>query len=124
MDASDVHVRMSAEYLYDILTNATIDKIEPPMLILCNKCDKDSANSVKRVRGMLERELSNIKETRASLEVTGGESHMSKRDEPLALGLAHEDFLFDKHAPMDVSFAKGSAMSGDISAVRDFALGI
>ncbi|KAL5981556.1 hypothetical protein ACLOJK_015618, partial [Asimina triloba] len=46
-----------AEYLYDILTKASIVKKKIPVLIVCNKTDKVSAHSKEFIRKQLEKEL-------------------------------------------------------------------
>ncbi|KAF5207226.1 signal recognition particle receptor subunit beta-like [Thalictrum thalictroides] len=62
VDARDFlpNCRGAAEYLYYILTKASVVKKKIPMLILCNKTDKVTAHTKEFIRKLLEKEIDKL----------------------------------------------------------------
>ncbi|XP_028104878.1 signal recognition particle receptor subunit beta-like [Camellia sinensis] len=50
-----------SEYLYDILTRASVVRKKIPVLILCNKVDKVTAHTKEFIRKQLEKEMYELK---------------------------------------------------------------
>ncbi|XP_066383168.1 uncharacterized protein [Miscanthus floridulus] len=69
VDAQDFLSSMQAvaEYLYDILTKATVVKKKFPVLIFCNKTDKITAHSKEFIKKQLEKELNKLQESRTAI---------------------------------------------------------
>jgi len=115
------HVRDAAEFLYDILTDPMIDRIAPPILLMFNKNDGKVAKKgnveVDDLKKMLEKELTNLKETRAALESTGADS----AEAPLLLGMANEAFDFERDSPCEMhSGCVSVKLGGNPKLVTDF----
>lgn len=117
VDSVNVCVRNAAEYLAEILTDRTVDMLQPPILVACNKSRLKGAKSTGKIKELLEGELDQLKETRSSLESTSNEA-----GEPLMLGMAGKTFSFDVDSPCEVTFSACSAKKGGIhlEAVQDF----
>eukprot|EP01111_Echinosteliopsis_oligospora_P003382 TRINITY_DN1536_c0_g1_i2.p1 TRINITY_DN1536_c0_g1~~TRINITY_DN1536_c0_g1_i2.p1 ORF type:complete len:189 (+),score=28.02 TRINITY_DN1536_c0_g1_i2:77-643(+) len=57
VDAASFEVRPVAQYLYDVLTNKVVNAREIPIMIFCNKMDKENPLSVPQIQAELEKEL-------------------------------------------------------------------
>ncbi|KAK4399712.1 hypothetical protein Sango_1077300 [Sesamum angolense] len=61
------NVRAASEYLYDILTKASVVKKKIPLLLLCNKVDKVTAHTKDFIRKQLEKEIDKLRASRTAL---------------------------------------------------------
>jgi signal recognition particle receptor subunit beta len=117
VDSVHPSVRNAAEYLAEILTDRTVDALQPPILVACNKADVKGAKTPDEIQAMLEAELDQLKETRSSLESTADDG-----SEALMLGMAGKAFRFDVDSPCEVTFCACSAKRGGaaLRPVRNF----
>ncbi|WCJ43376.1 P-loop containing nucleoside triphosphate hydrolases superfamily protein [Euphorbia peplus] len=106
------NLRGVSEYLYDILTKATVVKRKVPVLICCNKTDKVTAHSKEFIRKQLEKEIDKLRTSR---------SRVSEADiaDDFTLGIPGEAFSFS-HCSNKVTVAESSGLNGDISEVEQF----
>ncbi|TDH68700.1 hypothetical protein CCR75_004592 [Bremia lactucae] len=119
VDASDVpSFRKAAEFLYDVFANKKINDQAPPIMIVCNKSEITTAASPQAVRDALEKELTQLKTTRSSLEIEGDEDEQDRLQVPV--GRDAVPFQFDVDAPCDISFIKCSVKDADIEEVVRF----
>ncbi|KAM9316105.1 signal recognition particle receptor subunit beta [Gastrophryne carolinensis] len=98
-------VKDVAEFLYQILTDETLLKNSPSILIACNKQDISMAKSAKLIQQQLEKELNTLRVTQSAapstLEGSGSQSTTQ-------LGKKGKDFEFSQ-LPMKVEFLECSA---------------
>ncbi|TRY89061.1 hypothetical protein DNTS_009789 [Danionella cerebrum] len=100
-------VRDVAEFLYSILTDSTIAKNAPTLIMACNKQDNSMAKSAKLIQQQLEKELNTLRLTRsAALSSQDGPSGGS-----VYLGKKGKDFEFSQLAA-HVEFVECSAHGG------------
>ncbi|CAI5971342.1 unnamed protein product [Closterium sp. NIES-65] len=59
VDALDftLNIRPNAEYLYELLSSAAVQRRRVPLLLACNKMEKVTAHSVEFIRKQLEKEI-------------------------------------------------------------------
>ncbi|XP_038982670.1 signal recognition particle receptor subunit beta-like [Phoenix dactylifera] len=114
VDALDFlpNCRAAAEYLYDILTKASIVKRKTPILILCNKVDKVTAHSKEFIKKQLEKEIDKLRTSRNAI------SSADIADE-YTLGVPGEAFSFSQ-CRNKVSVAEASGLTGEVSQVEQF----
>nr|CDS16679.1 signal recognition particle receptor beta [Echinococcus granulosus] len=105
----------TAEYLFDLMTNATLARSRAPFLILCNKNDLPDAKDAVSIEQMLETELTTLCRTKANA-LAGLDGHQELRV-PL-VKKSGEKFLFAECKHHCVTFATCSVTSTDISPVR------
>ncbi|KAG1935462.1 signal recognition particle receptor subunit beta [Pimephales promelas] len=111
-------VRDVAEFLYSILTDATVAKNTPALVVACNKQDISMAKSAKLIQQQLEKELNTLRLTRsAALSSQDGAVEGS-----VYLGKRGKDFEFSQ-LPGRVEFiecsARGSkAEDGDTAGIE------
>ncbi|KAJ3281474.1 hypothetical protein HK104_011454 [Borealophlyctis nickersoniae] len=114
------NVRDVAEYLYDVLVNPHVQKLEIPILVVCNKKDMLLALNEEKIRSLLEAEIDRLRTTRAAA-VESQDDDRNRADE--FLGYENETFKFE-HLPNPMSFVPCSLISEDngdgIHAVKDF----
>lgn len=106
------NVRAAAEYLYDILTKASVIKRKIPLLMVCNKSEKVTAHSKDFIRKQLEKEIEKLRASRTGLSDADITSEYT-------LGVPGQTFTFSQ-CQNRVTFAEASALTGDISQVEDF----
>ncbi|KAK6924836.1 Signal recognition particle receptor, beta subunit, partial [Dillenia turbinata] len=104
--------RAAAEYLYDILTKATVVKRKIPVLLLCNKTDKVTAHTKEFIRKQLEKEIDKLRATRTAISDADIANEYT-------LGVAGEAFAFAQ-CSNKVGVAESSALTGEISQVEQF----
>ncbi|GMH01271.1 hypothetical protein Nepgr_003110 [Nepenthes gracilis] len=104
--------RASAEYLYDILTNASVVKKKVPVLILCNKTEKVTAHSKDFIQKQLEKEIEKLRASRTVISDADMKSEY-------ALGIPGEPFAFSQSRNR-VCFAEASGLTGEVSQVEQF----
>ncbi|XP_066354297.1 uncharacterized protein [Miscanthus floridulus] len=114
VDAQDFlsSMQAAAEYLYDILTKATVVKKKVPVLIFCNKTDKVTAHSKEFIKKQLEKEINKLRESRNAI------SSADITDE-VQLGVPGEAFNFSQ-CQNKVVVAEGAGTTGNVSAVEQF----
>jgi len=114
VDAQDFlsSMQAAAEYLYDILTKATVVKKKVPVLIFCNKTDKVTAHSKEFIKKQLEKELNKLRESRNAV------SSADISDE-VQLGVPGEAFNFSQ-CQNKVAVAEGAGSTGNVLAVEQF----
>uniref|UniRef100_A0A7C8YP45 Signal recognition particle receptor subunit beta n=1 Tax=Opuntia streptacantha TaxID=393608 RepID=A0A7C8YP45_OPUST len=104
--------RAAAEYLYDILTKASVVKRKIPLLIVCNKCEKVTAHSKDFIRKQLEKEIEKLRASRTGISDADVTSEYT-------LGVAGQPFAFSQ-CQNKVTLAEASALTGDIAQVEEF----
>nr|XP_010918780.1 signal recognition particle receptor subunit beta isoform X1 [Elaeis guineensis] len=114
VDALDFlpNCRAAAEYLYDILTKASIVKRKVAILILCNKTDKVTAHSKEFIRKQLEKEIDKLRTSRNALSTADIANEYT-------LGVPGEAFSFS-HCRNKVTIADASGLTGEVSQVEQF----
>ncbi|XP_077344784.1 signal recognition particle receptor subunit beta [Lithobates pipiens] len=98
-------VKDVAEFLYHILTDVTLQKNVPPILIACNKQDISMAKSAKLIQQQLEKELNTLRITQSAAPSTLESSSSPSNTQ---LGKKGKDFDFSQ-VPMKVEFLECSA---------------
>ncbi|KAF1782229.1 P-loop containing nucleoside triphosphate hydrolase [Phytophthora cactorum] len=122
VDASDVpSFRQAAEFLYDIFANKKVNDQTPPIMVVCNKSEASGAASPQAVRDALEKELTQLKTTRSSLETEGDDDEQDLSQVPV--GRDGASFEFDVDSPCEISFVKCSVKDADIHDVLTGVLG-
>ncbi|XP_047957760.1 signal recognition particle receptor subunit beta-like isoform X2 [Salvia hispanica] len=106
------HLRVASEYLYDILTNASVVKGKTPLLLLCNKMDKITAHSTDFIRRQLEKEINKLRASRTALSSADTSNEYT-------LGVVGEAFAFSQ-CQNKVTTAEASALTGDIYHLEQF----
>lgn len=104
--------RQVAEYLYDILTKASVVKMKIPILILCNKTEKVSAHSKDFIRKQLEKEIDKLRTSRNAIS----EADVTNE---YTLGIPGQAFAFTQ-CINKVTVAEASALTGEISEAEQF----
>ncbi|XP_010904569.1 uncharacterized protein [Elaeis guineensis] len=104
--------RAAAEYLYDILTKASIVKRKMPILIVCNKTDKVTAHSKEFIRKQLEKEIDKLRTSRNVISSADIANEYT-------LGVPGEAFTFSQ-CRNKVTIAEASGLTGEVSQVKQF----
>uniref|UniRef100_A0A0D9X9Y6 Signal recognition particle receptor subunit beta n=1 Tax=Leersia perrieri TaxID=77586 RepID=A0A0D9X9Y6_9ORYZ len=112
VDAQDFLSTMqsAAEYLYDILTKATVVKKRIPVLLFCNKTDKVTAHSKEFIKKQLEKEINKLRESRNAI------SSADITDE-VKLGNPGEAFNFSQ-CQNKVTVAEGAGLTVDRASFK------
>jgi signal recognition particle receptor subunit beta len=90
----------------------------PPIMVVCNKSEVSGAASPQAVRDALEKELTQLKTTRSSLETEGDDDEQDLSQIPV--GRDGAPFQFDVDSPCEISFVKCSVRDADIHDVVRF----
>lgn len=114
VDALDFlpNCRSAAEYLYEILTKASVVRKKIPVLILCNKTDKVTAHTKEFIRKQLEKEIDKLRTSRTAIS----EADIANE---YTLGVAGETFSFSQ-CQNKVTVAESSGLTGEISQLEQF----
>ncbi|KAL6202738.1 hypothetical protein ACLB2K_026443 [Fragaria x ananassa] len=104
--------RSASEYLYDILTKATVVKKKIPVLILCNKTDKVTAHSKEFIRKQLEKELDKLRASRSAISTADIANDFT-------LGVIGEPFSFHQ-CQNEVKVAEGAGIDDNLIEVEQF----
>uniref|UniRef100_A0A5B7C6T5 Signal recognition particle receptor subunit beta n=1 Tax=Davidia involucrata TaxID=16924 RepID=A0A5B7C6T5_DAVIN len=104
--------RAASEYLYDILTRASVVKKKIPVLILCNKVDKVTAHTKEFIRKQLEKEIDKFRASRTAISAADVANEYT-------LGVPGEAFAFSQ-CHNKVTVAEASGLTGDISQLEQF----
>ncbi|KAK4423841.1 hypothetical protein Salat_1967000 [Sesamum alatum] len=99
------NVRAASEYLYDILTKASVVKKKIPLLLLCNKVDKVTAHTKDFIRKQLEKEIDKLRASRTALSSADITNEYT-------LGVPGEAFAFHQ-CYNKVTVAEASGLTGD-----------
>lgn len=105
-------------FLYDIFANKKVNDQAPPIMVVCNKSEASGASSPQAVRDALEKELTQLKTTRSSLETEGDEDEQDLSQVPV--GRDGANFEFDVDSPCEISFVKCSVKDANIHEVVTF----
>ncbi|GMY26263.1 signal recognition particle receptor subunit beta isoform X2 [Fagus crenata] len=104
--------RAASEYLYDILTKASVVKKKIPVLILCNKTDKVTAHTKEFIKKQMEKEVDKLRTSRSAISAADIANDYT-------LGIPGEAFSFS-HCENKVTIAEASGSTGVISQVEQF----
>jgi signal recognition particle receptor subunit beta len=104
--------RAASEYLYELLTKASIAKKKIPVLILCNKVDKVTAHTKDFIKRQLEKEIDKLRVSRSAVSDADVTSEFT-------LGVAGEPFSFSQ-CHNRVTVAESSGLNGEISELEAF----
>ncbi|GKV14534.1 hypothetical protein SLEP1_g25397 [Rubroshorea leprosula] len=104
--------RLASEYLYDILTNASVVKKKIPVLICCNKTDKVTAHTKEFIRKQIEKEIDKLRASRSALSDADIANDFT-------LGVPGEAFAFSQ-CNNKVSVAEASGLTGEVAQVEQF----
>jgi signal recognition particle receptor subunit beta len=103
---SKANLGTCAEFLYDVMTDESVEARQPALLIVCSKFDLSTAAAKAYVRAQLEKELSRLKETRPSLAAEGDDGGA----DTILLGRKGKDFTFAEDCPCETQFCEFTAM--------------
>ncbi|KAG9145383.1 hypothetical protein Leryth_008303 [Lithospermum erythrorhizon] len=106
------HCRAASEYLYDILTKASMIKRKIPLLLLCNKVDKVTAHTKEFIRKQMEKEIDKLRASRTTVSAADIANEFT-------LGIEGEAFSFTQ-CHNKVVIAEASGLTGDISQLEQF----
>ncbi|KAE8727426.1 Detected protein of confused Function [Hibiscus syriacus] len=101
-----------SEYLYDILTRASVVKKKIPVLICCNKSDKVTAHTKEFIRKQLEKEIEKLKASRSAISAADISNDFT-------LGVPGEVFAFSQ-CRNAVTIVEASGLKGEIAQVEQF----
>nr|VZH95001.1 unnamed protein product [Spirometra erinaceieuropaei] len=104
-----------AEYLYNLLADATLAKGRVPFLIVCNKQDLPNAKDIIAVEKLLEDEINTLCITKA-----GALAGLDSGKESVPLVKSGEKFSFADNKHHRVTFAGCSAIEENIGPVRSW----
>ncbi|XP_071730661.1 uncharacterized protein [Rutidosis leptorrhynchoides] len=104
--------RAVSEYLYDILTKASVVKRKIPLLILCNKVDKVTAHTKEFIRKQLEKEIDKLRTSRTTVSDADIANEFT-------LGVPGEAFSFSQ-CVNKVTIGEASALTGEILPLEQF----
>ncbi|TYK15618.1 signal recognition particle receptor subunit beta-like [Cucumis melo var. makuwa] len=114
VDALDFlpNCRAASEYLYDILTNASVVKKKIPVLILCNKTDKVTAHTKEFINRQMEKEIDKLRVSRSAISTADISNDFT-------LGIPGKAFSFTQ-CYNKVAVAEASGLTGEVSEVEQF----
>ncbi|ESQ50565.1 hypothetical protein EUTSA_v10022817mg [Eutrema salsugineum] len=104
--------RAASEYLYDVLTNASVVKNKVPVLLCCNKTDKVTAHTKEFIRKQMEKEIEKLRVSRSVISAADITNDFT-------LGIEGELFSFS-HCLNKVTVAEASGLTGETDQVQDF----
>ncbi|KAE8023490.1 hypothetical protein FH972_009179 [Carpinus fangiana] len=104
--------RAASEYLYDILTKASVVNKKIPVLLLCNKTDKVTAHTKEFIRKQMEKEIDKLRASRSAISAADISSDFT-------LGVPDEVFSFSQ-CHNKVTVAEASGLTGETSQVEQF----
>ncbi|KAF3431237.1 hypothetical protein FNV43_RR25967 [Rhamnella rubrinervis] len=104
--------RTASEYLYDVLTKASVVKKKIPVLIVCNKTDKVTAHTKEFIRKQMEKEIDKLRASRSAISAADVANDFT-------LGVAGEAFSFSQ-CQNKVTVGEASGLTGEISQVEQF----
>ncbi|CAN1310883.1 Signal recognition particle receptor subunit beta [Linum perenne] len=106
------NLRGVSEYLYDILTKASVVKKKVPVLICCNKTEKVTAHTKDFICKQLEKEIDKLRASRSAVsDADVANDH--------TLGTPGKPFSFSQ-CTNKVSIGEASGLTGKISEVEQF----
>nr|GMD17497.1 signal recognition particle receptor subunit beta-like [Ipomoea batatas] len=102
----------ASEYLYDILTKATVVRKKIPVLLLCNKVDKVTAHSKEFIKKQLEKEIDKLRASRTAV------SNADISNE-ITLGTPGEPFSFSQ-CQNQIVVGEASGLTGETCQLEQF----
>mmetsp|Transcript_44453 Transcript_44453/g.102744 ORF Transcript_44453/g.102744 Transcript_44453/m.102744 type:complete len:259 (-) Transcript_44453:127-903(-) len=102
-----------AEHLYELMTHPEVLELRTPMLLACNKCDLPSARSEKFIVDDIEREIEQMRVSRAA--TLEGQDQADSY-----LGVDGEKFKLLEHAPCPVQTCRISTKKVQLDPLYDF----
>ncbi|CAN1151173.1 Signal recognition particle receptor subunit beta, partial [Linum perenne] len=106
------NLRGVSEYLYDILTKASVVKKKVPVLICCNKTEKVTAHTKDFICKQLEKEIDKLRASRSAVsDADVANDH--------TLGTPGKPFSFSQ-CTNKVSIGEASGLTGKITEVEQF----
>ncbi|KAG7555310.1 Signal recognition particle receptor beta subunit [Arabidopsis suecica] len=111
VDAMDFlpNCRAASEYLYDILTNASVVTNKIPVLLCCNKTDKVTAYTKDFISKQMEKQIEKLRVSRIAISTVND----------FTLGIEGEVFSFS-HCQNKVTLAESSGLTGETDQVQEF----
>ncbi|VFQ82261.1 unnamed protein product [Cuscuta campestris] len=107
------NLRAASEYLYDILTHAHVVKRKIPVLLLCNKVDKEiTAHTKEFITKQLEKEIDKLRSSRTAVSDADISSEFT-------LGTPGEQFKFSQ-CQNQVVVKEGSGLTGKLEELEEF----
>ncbi|TYI91512.1 hypothetical protein E1A91_D03G197500v1 [Gossypium mustelinum] len=103
---------LTSEYLYDILTKASVVKKKIPVLICCNKNDKVTAHTKEFIRKQMEKEIDKLRASRSAISAADISNDFT-------LGVPEESFTFSQ-CRNKVTVAESSGLTGEVGQVEQF----
>nr|KJB21014.1 hypothetical protein B456_003G186100 [Gossypium raimondii] len=103
---------LASEYLYDILTKASVVKKKIPVLICCNKNDKVTAHTKEFIRKQMEKEIDKLRASRSAISAADISNDFT-------LGVPEEPFTFSQ-CRNKVTVAESSGLTGEVGQVEQF----
>ncbi|XVF13698.1 hypothetical protein REPUB_Repub08aG0230200 [Reevesia pubescens] len=104
--------RLASEYLYDILTKASVVKKKIPVLICCNKSEKVTAHTKEFIRKQLEKEIDKLRASRSAISAADISNDFT-------LGVPEEVFAFTQ-CRNKVTVAEASGLTGEVAEIEQF----
>ncbi|XVF11121.1 hypothetical protein REPUB_Repub07fG0241800 [Reevesia pubescens] len=101
-----------SEYLYDLLTKASVVKKKIPVLICCNKSDKVTAHTKEFIRKQMEKEIDKLRASRSAISAADIANDFT-------LGVPGEAFAFTQ-CRNKVTVADASGLKGEVAQVEQF----
>ncbi|GLT86479.1 hypothetical protein SLE2022_046180 [Rubroshorea leprosula] len=103
---------LASEYLYDILTNASVVKKNIPVLICCNKTDKVTAHTKEFIKKQMEKEIDKLRASRSAVS----EADIAN---DFTIGVPGEAFALSQ-CNNKVTIAETSGLTGEVAQVEQF----
>ncbi|PPD81398.1 hypothetical protein GOBAR_DD21670 [Gossypium barbadense] len=101
---------LASEYLYDILTKASVVKKKIPVLICCNKNDKVTAHTKEFIRKQMEKEIDKLRASRSAISAADISNDFT-------LGVPEESFTFSQ-CRNKVTVAESSGLTGELFCIQ------
>jgi len=102
-----------AEHFYELLTNQDVLDLHTPILLACNKCDLSSARSEKAIVDEIEREIEQMRVSRAA--TLEGQDQADSY-----LGIDGQKFKLLEHSPCPIQTCRISVKKAELEPLYDF----
>mmetsp|Transcript_8505 Transcript_8505/g.17631 ORF Transcript_8505/g.17631 Transcript_8505/m.17631 type:complete len:255 (+) Transcript_8505:201-965(+) len=106
--------RTTADLLYDLLSKRSVQQSKVPVLVACNKTEVTSAHTIDFIRKRLEKELDQLRGTRAAMQDT-----TKSGSEELSIGKPGQPFTFAQCRNL-VTFDGVSVAHNELGPVFEF----
>lgn len=117
VDAMDftLNIRPNAEFLFELLTSASVQRRRVPILLVCNKMERVTAHSVEFIRKQLEKELEKLRVSRQAMASDG----MAK-EAPLSLALKGTGVFRFTDCVNSITLGECSVVTDNLNDVETF----